>query len=307
MRRVCAAALGALLAIVVPTAATAAPQPTPNQAYWLDDNVLRYEGGIGKTNAVTVTNYGRLPGVTQWLIDDSSPIVAGAGCATVTGDNTKVVCTEQDDTISWFGVYLGAGDDTIVFDAFFDTYTRIRGGPGDDTITIADDADPYVEAYGGDGDDVITRTAGDSFVRIDGGAGADDLCAVGGYVSYADHPAGVFVSVGGGPAGDDGMPGEGDTVCGGIAGLTGSAHDDGLVAGAGQVSLTGNAGADVLIGGPADDTLFGYGGDDLLFGYGGADWLVGDAGTDTLNGGAGAGDRCDFDGVDTVTGCEDLY
>ncbi|GAA1900141.1 calcium-binding protein [Asanoa iriomotensis] len=302
-----AAVLGLHVVGVVPAGAAAMPPPTPNRAYWVDDSTLRYEGGIGKTNDVTFTDYNRVPGLTRWMIDDVSAIVPGLGCVNVTGDNTRVICTEQEDSISWLTVSLGMGDDTLVFDAFFDTYTRIYGGTGDDTITVADGADPYVEVYGEDGADVITRSGGDAFLRIDGGPGPDQLCAPGGYLTYANHPAGVVVSVGGGPAGDDGMPDEGDTVCAGFAGVTGSAYADGLVAGSGKINLTGNGGADVLVGGAGDDTLFGGGGDDLLYGLGGDDWLVGETGTDTLNGGAGPDDRCDADGVDTLTGCEDVY
>ncbi|GIF52184.1 hemolysin type calcium-binding protein [Asanoa ferruginea] len=306
LRIAVAAGLGLLITAVVPAAAAAAPPPSPNKAYWADDNHLRYEGGIGKTNNLTITNYGRLPGVTKWLFDDVSQIVPGVGCVNVTGDNTKAICTEQDNTISWFAVYLGMGNDTLVFDAFFDTYTRIYGGTGGDTITVGDSADPYVEVYGEDGDDMITRTAGDSYLRISGGPGADELCGTDAYVTYDDHPAAVFVSLGG-PAGDDGMPGEGDTVCGTVAGVSGTGFADGLVAGSGPADLSGKAGADVLVGGASSDTLFGGEGNDLIFGYAGDDWLVGEGGADTLNGGTGADDRCDYDALDTISACEDAY
>ncbi|HTF12798.1 MAG TPA: hypothetical protein VK659_31955 [Asanoa sp.] len=72
------------------------------------------------------------------------------------------------------------------------------------------------------------------------------------------------------PAGDDGMPGDDDTVCAAVASVAGTEFADGLVAGSGPAELVGE-------------------------------------GADTLNGGTGTDDRCDYDGLDTVTACEDVY
>ncbi len=296
-RRAVAGVLGALVSVAAPGAAVAQPPPSPNEAYWEDGNLLRYVGGISKDNQAVITNYGRL----SFLIDDVSRIVPGTGCVNVSADNTKAICTMPEDTISWFSVSLGMGADQLQFDASFDTYVYIKGGTGNDTITIGSTAGSYIDVDGEAGDDVLERPTGTSFVRLDGGEGADVMCAAG-YVTYEHHTQGVFVSIGG-SAGSDGAPGEGDTVCSSVLGVTGTDYPDTLVAGSGKSNLTGDGGDDYLLGGPQRDSLFGDAGNDLMIGAGGDDWLYGSTGTDTLYAGAGI-DQCDDDGVDALYDCE---
>ncbi|GAA4712478.1 calcium-binding protein [Phytohabitans rumicis] len=296
-----AGSLGTLVGLVVPAAAGAQPEPTPNQAYWEDDSHLRYYGGIGKNNDVVITNYGS---PSAYLIDDVSRIVPGYGCVNVSGDNTKAICTKPESGIAWFGVQLGGGTDQLDYNASFDTYAYIYGGTGNDTIEIGSGAGPYLDVDLGPGNDSLQRPVGTAYLRVDGGTGADTMCA-GAWVFYDQHTEGVYVTIGG-AAGGDGAPDEGDTVCASVWGVTGTAYADTLIAGSAKTSLTGGGGADLLIGGPLNDSLWGYGGNDLLYGLGGNDLLHGSEGTDSLYGGTGT-DQCATDGADALHDCEEIY
>lgn len=296
-RRVAAALSGLLLMIVAPVVAGAAPPPSPNQAYWSDDSHLVYSGGIGKTNQVVVSNYSS----TAFVIDDVSQIVAGFGCQNFPGDNTKVMCAYQGDSISWFTINLGMGDDTLSFGANFNTYVYIHGGSGNDTITISSLAGSYLDVKGEQGDDTVQRSSGTSYLRLYGGEGADSLCGNDAYVFYDDHTAPVIVSIGG-TAGGDGSSGEGDTVCATVRGITGTDFADTLVSGNARSTLSGGGGNDLLVGGSAEDQLFGDAGTDTLHGLAGNDRLWGGAGTDTLWAGSGS-DQCS-DPADNLNDCE---
>lgn len=298
--------VGLLAVGLAPAPAAAAPPPSPNQAYWSDDSHLHYVGGISKANNVVISDHPtRLNGLRRFLIDDVGTIVPGLGCVNVAGDNTKVVCTEQEDSISWFTVSLGMLDDTLLYTANFDTYVDVSGGTGDDTLTFGADAGAYVDVTGDAGTDVITRAAGTSYLRIDGGTGADTMCATGAWISYENHPAGVFVTVGG-PVGDDGTPGEGDTVCADSRNVIGTDFADGLVGGAAGVRFYGQGGGDVLVGTAGEDIVSGGTGTDTIYGYAADDWLAGGAGADKVYAGTGV-DRCELDGGDTLSSCEDIY
>ena len=292
-----AASLGLLTAAVVPAAAGAAPPPSPNQAYWEDDSHLRYQGGIGKTNQAVINYWGHY----SYLIDDVSAIVPGYGCVNVSGDNTKAICSKPEVGISWFAVNLSNGDDTLQFDAPFDTYVSISGGTGNDTITIGANAGPYIAVKGDSGDDTLQRPVGDDYLRLEGGEGDDVMCGAA-WVTYESHQQGVYVTIGG-AAGGDGAPNEDDTVCASVLGVTGTAYADVLVAGSAKSSLTGDGGDDILVGGPLRDQLYGYGDDDMLIGNAGNDMLYGGTGTDVVYAGAGT-DECWPDGVDTLQECE---
>lgn len=139
------------------------------------------------------------------------------------------------------------------------------GGLGDDTLygSIGDD-----HLDGGPGNDVLFGGPGDDLLV--GGPGADQLDGASGIdtVSYAAYSAAVVVDADGQP-GDDGVPGEGDSV--GLA----------------VENITGGAGSDMLRGNDLDNTLRGLGGNDRIYGLFGVDALYGDAGYDYLDAGLG--------------------
>jgi len=152
------------------------------------------------------------------------------------------------------------------------------GSPGEGDRIAADIA----SLRGGAGADSLTGDAGDNV--LDGGPGADLLVGGAGLdaVDYFDRVAAVRVDLAGSP-GDDGEPGEGDTVSPDIEGAFGGMGDD------------------TLIGGPAAGFLYGAEGDDVLTDPGGGDGLDGAEGDDILDSTDGAkdADACG-DGNDRV-------
>ena len=156
---------------------------------------------------------------------------------------------------------------------------HLYGGTGDDVLFggIGNDV-----LSGGTGDDVLFGGIGNDLLV--GGGGADDLNGGPGVdmVSYAgelDVPAisgaefGVdVVGVSADPdgeVGDDGAPGEGDSI------------------GTDVENLSGGAGPDVLGGNAEANTINGNGGGDRIFGRAGDDVLSGGAGYDLIDGGSG--------------------
>ncbi|WP_229076002.1 hypothetical protein [Actinoplanes sp. DH11] len=114
-----------------------------------------------------------------------------------------------------------------------------------------------------------------------------------------------------GSRGNDGQPGEGDTVGSDVENLTG---------GDGRNVFTGNAGANRLTGGEGDDLFRGGAGNDTLYGGYGKNELYGEAGDDSLHtraagdpdqtsdpdkvdGGPNT-DTCVVSAIDAVTNCE---
>ena len=112
-----------------------------------------------------------------------------------------------------------------------------------------------------------------------GGTGTDSA-------DYYDHTVGVVADLDG-AIGDDGAPGEGDTIASDVEGINGGWGDD---------TLTGNGNANVLDGRWGNDTLIGLAGNDTL---------IGRSEADTFDGGLNT-DSCDYvAGVDvSETGCE---
>jgi len=133
------------------------------------------------------------------------------------------------------------------------------GAPGEGDTLSAD-----IEALaGGPGADTLTGNGLDNI--LDGGPGGDVLNGGAGFdaATYQDRTAGVQADADG--AGDDGEPGEGDTI---------AADVEDLIGGAGNDTLSGNGLENFLIGGPGDDRLDGGAGEDGLFGDDGADELT---------------------------------
>jgi Ca2+-binding RTX toxin-like protein len=132
------------------------------------------------------------------------------------------------------------------------------GGSGDDELGGNARVNQVI---GGSGDDLLAGGLGAD--ELDGGPGIDGA-------DYSSHTSGVNVDIGG-PLGNDGSPGEGDTV--------GPSIED-LIGGFGSDVLTGDDRNNLLFGGPGNDELRGADADDVLNGGTGADLLVGGYGFD---------------------------
>jgi Ca2+-binding RTX toxin-like protein len=199
---------------------------------------------------------------------------------------------------------MSNGDDTVTTagTGHLGQAVYVRGGTGDDTLdlTMANDEVTYV--YGEEGDDTFDRSGGWGVGHTSGGPGADAICGNNTHVSYSTSTQGVRASIGGAP-GDDGMPGEGDTICAAVVSLTGSDFADTLLAGQQAATLHGRLGNDALFGGPGNDTLFGEHGDDAILGGGGDDTISGLQDVDAVNGGSGT-DTCYPDPLDALASCE---
>lgn len=276
---------------------------------------VRFDAAAGQTNNLLITAQGRV--VT---FDDDVAVTAGAGCAQVSGDDTRVTCDlgapalalglvvnvrDGADTVvndSAIGLLAagGAGADLLIgSDAAVDQL-RGEGGAdetagrgGDDTVSGGPGND---RLFGGPGDDLLDGAAGVDFFYGDegddllrGGAGNDDM--IGGMgadvvdggpgrdqVSYSERSVGVVADLDD-ARGDDGEPGEGDSLL--------RVED-----------IVGTTQNDVLTGNNSDNSLFGSSGGDLLSGLGGNDYLEGGVtefdGADSLDGGDDRGNPGDI-------------
>ena len=179
---------------------------------------------------------------------------------------------------------LEGGDGFDVADysrSSFDLEVDLDGEVGDDGAW--DDGDTIeldVEGvWGGSGEDILIGNGaanlldgGDGHDFLDGGLGPDELIGGDGvdFGDYSTRSLGVSVDIGG-PPGNDGSPGEGDTVDPSVEVLNGGDGND---------ALTGDGSENLLFGGRGNDDLRGAGGDDLLNGGLGGDSLAGGAGFD---------------------------
>ena len=254
MRRTLRAALVVAVIGVVSTGVSAAEAQavTPANVYTESDaagagpwNML-FRAAAGTRNTPVFTRSG-----DTLIVDDRVPLKAGAGCAAVKGDNTKVRCTRP----RWGYVVasLGDGNDTLTNKITLQFWAD--GNEGDDVM------------YGSSGQDVVNAGPGND--TIYGGAGNDSLAGNEG----VDH---IY-----GGTGDDGLAGwEGTDY------LHGQDGDDYLIGQSGVDYLYGEAGDDNLDGGSGNDYFYGGEGSDLLRSrpYTGvdADYFSGGNGTDTL-------------------------
>ncbi|WP_433825999.1 calcium-binding protein [Actinoplanes sp. CA-015351] len=228
----------------------------------------------------------------------------------------------------------------------------LYGGAGNDKLYGQDGGGDYLYGdenddtlYGGEGDDKIFGGAGNDklygerhYDKLEGGAGNDYLNGgaaediLWGDVRNAPGVIGADVILGGpgsdwvqyhrpqatvdldGAKGDDGAPGERDTVGTDVENLGGE--------GAGDYAFTGNNAVNLLWGAAGDDVIRGGGGDDDIRGNAGANKLYGDAGddkihgsdfyqdaADTVDGGGNTeliGDLCWVSKLDLATACERL-
>jgi Ca2+-binding RTX toxin-like protein len=249
----------AVAVVALPEAAQAYP---PAATVSIEDNSI---GG-------TYLNYGPdWRGVSSHLVvwktlgggvvfDDTSSMTAGFGCSYVAPpDLTMVVCEAPAPLPAPNSLLadLGFGDDYFQVGGRipFTISTKIDGSAGNDTLLGGAEADGF---RGGPGNDHLEGGAGDDALM--GGADADVILGGAGLdgVDYHDKSAGIVASLDG-VAGNDGEPGEGDTIGIDIEGLAGGGGDD------------------ILIGNDVDNYLYGCAGKDSLYGLSGNDQLAGES------------------------------
>lgn len=276
----------------------------------------------GEQNNLTFSNPAGGTFVRASEAQPATSVMPGIDCVAVAGSTNKVDCPGADHALLVAQLF----DKDDIFDAAGIGGPRVfvDGGTGNDTLTTGS-ADDFLGgaggndiAHGGGGNDTYadevdlivgfgaihsdgagndtfngnsgndTMNAGADAVTDGNGVGADVFN--GGFdvdtVDYSARTGPIAVSVDSG-AGNDGAPGEGDTISSAERVLGGSAADV-LVAGPAASTLVGNGGSDTLTGGAAADRLVGgdtggdaADGDDTLDGAGGADVFTGGRGRDT--------------------------
>ncbi len=199
----------------------------------------------------------------------------------ITGDTTDntLYGGNSDDVIM-----ASSGNDTVIA---MDGKDQIFGGAGNDVLSGGGDND---EIYGQSGDDILNGDDGNDYLVgglgndvINGGAGIDTA-------SYESAVAGVNIYLM--FTGTDTIGSGIDTLVS-IENLTGSVHDDRLIA---------DSNDNVLTGGDGNDVLKGKGGNDVFYGGNGNDKMVGGSGNDTMFGGAGSDTLIALSGLDILNG-----
>jgi Ca2+-binding RTX toxin-like protein len=211
----------------------------------------------------------------------------GAGADTLNGGAGTDLASYAGAVTGLFASLATPGNNTG--DASGDAYTSIEGLIGSrfgDTLTSA--ALGGNQLWGGAGADQLYALGGHDYVNggtdddsifsnggsntIDGGSGFD-------FVRYDYAPAAVVASLSapalntGGAAGDSYVA---------VEGLVGSAFNDVLFGDAGDNQLYGQNGNDYLYGQDANDAIFGGSGNDSLIGGPGFDVLYGGIGADNV-------------------------
>lgn len=280
--------------------------------------VLTYTAAPGEENNLSLSV--QAPGFCTvrsdpcFLVSEGSGVTitsATAGVCTARESASEVECDvpasavvdlgDGNDTVfDWAGpstVDGGTGDDGLDGNAGNDT---LRGGAGADTL-LGEAGDDLLE--GGDGDDALEGFGVNSSDTENDTSGRDVYLGGGGtdLVDYTSRTDALSIDLDG--VGDDGAPGEADTVGADIERIYGGSGDDTLTGNAAVNWLYGYGGDDILRGGAGDDILKGGNGADGLFGEDGGDGLEGEDGGDRLDGGLGV-DAFDgdggFSGADTI-------
>jgi len=227
----------------------------------------------------------------------------GADRATATCANSTITLGDGDDAADLGSGTAdgGAGDDTLIAGSGVNTLTggagkdALKGGAGADVLDGGDDTDSL---DGEDGDDVL-RGGGRRDVLI-GGAGADTL--EGGddldTVSYEDKTGAQPVAISlNGVAGDDGEPGEGETIAADVENAIGSVGPD---------TITGNAAPNDIVALDNGDVVDPGGGPDLVDAGPGNDRIEArDGAQDRIECGEG-NDLAVTDEFDSVSNCEQV-
>ncbi|GID96592.1 calcium-binding protein [Amorphoplanes digitatis] len=299
---------------------------------------VEYKAASGRANKVVVTRSGRT--VT---IDDNVRIKAGKGCKAVRGDKTKIRCklpksptrvrvfagTRNDTVTNKTGIASlldgGTGSDVLAGGTGND---KLYGGSGNDILGGNENADKLYGQGGNDsleggiGNDLLSGGAGDDHLEGDvdpedshGPYGADVLLGGSGRDTVDYYRPKAIVDLDG-AKGDDGAPGERDTVGADVENITGGDGDNVFTGNGAANRLTGGEGKDVFRGGAGNDELYGGYGSNRLYGEAGDDTIytryVGDTphtyNADEVDGGANTavGDLCHVSPIDVVTGCERL-
>ncbi|MEU8816062.1 calcium-binding protein [Actinoplanes sp. NPDC048796] len=221
--------------------------------------------------------------------DVSMTANGGAGNDRITGGSRRDIIDGNAGSDAIWGL---AGNDDI---SDPDGANALSGGDGDDVVVGGWGND---RLYGGNGHDELNGFLGndvedggpgnDHFSQNDNPNRADADTFVGGAgfdtVSYVFRTKPVTADADS-VRGDDGVPGERDTISTTVE------------------AIMGGYGNDRLIGTPRADYLYGEGGHDVLTGAAGNDLLIGGTGRDSVNGGAGT-DQCERASGDTVVACE---
>ncbi len=294
-------------------------------------DTLRFQGGAGETNTVTISHSGTAYTVT----DTTTALTPGFGCVALTANSAT--CSDAD--IEQFDVELGDLNDSATLDATVpDLGGSVLGDAGNDTLNAGQNIrrGTYVggteddilngsagsdRLIGGDGADQLrgngegdSLDGGDGADLMDGGDGEDRLdggsspdgadVVIGGpglsdALEYGGRSAAAPVVVTANGVADDGTacPGalcEGDNVGGDIERVQGGSGNDSITLGDGDQQINGSGGEDSLDAGAGDDEVFGDDGDDVVHGGAGNDRVVGGGGSDTSDGGPGD-DRIDGD------------
>lgn len=210
---------------------------------------------------------------------------AAAACAVCIGDDGA--SGEADTVHDDVEIVLGSkGNDTLSARtavcsnaaASPTVLCTLKGNDGDDTLIGSAHRDLL---EGGNGNDTLGSGLGNDTVI--GGAGIDT-------VSYSDRSNAVKVSLDATKlweAGQNGEPGENDSLATDIENLVGGAGDDFLRGSSAANIIRGGAGTDIIEGALGNDSLYGEADADRLYGSPGNDMLVGGAGADVLVGGDG--------------------
>ncbi|GIF21389.1 Ca2+-binding RTX toxin-like protein [Actinoplanes tereljensis] len=267
--------------------------------------------GNDQVNGGPDSDYFRENHVLKPGVPDADLIIGGGGGDFVSyEDRTLAVTADADgvsgddgqdgehDTISAdvHGLRGGNADDKL--SATAGDFT-LEGGPGDDTLIGADgrdylvggpgrdhlDGGPGDDTFEGDSDYSVADPISLSADVILGGDGRD-------LVLYRTYDRGVTVDLDG-EAGDDGAPGEGDTVGADVEDIDGTDYAD---------HLTGNAGDNDLDGygsgaGGDGDVVYGLAGNDHLDGR----YVYGGPGDDNLSGSSPNQPPAFLDGGDNAT------
>jgi Ca2+-binding RTX toxin-like protein len=263
LRRVAVGA-GAALVLTAGLSVLGAPpaHAAPGGSAFVNGTTLFFVAVPGTANAVWVDLANG-----DFRIEDVHEISAGTGCTPWPGHPNIVTCSpvgvtkilisagNQNDTL---GVRTTLGGGVAV---------SLNGG-ADSDILFGHDGDETL--FGGAGADILKGGPGDDLLF--GGSEGDVMYgeADTDTVSYADHGAIGITADADGADGDDGQPGEGDTIWTDVENIVGTSGSDFLAGGTGPNALDGGAGNDTLVGGAGSDHLNGGAGFDTLYGDGGA-------------------------------------
>jgi Ca2+-binding RTX toxin-like protein len=261
--------------------------------------------GADASERITVVN---APGGDRFVVSDTAPITAGAGCTPtpIAGAGLHAVSCLAPRLPSGefrrFDVDAAGGDDIVNNSTVVGMIARggpgndlLNGGPRNDTIS----GDSGRDVLHGNGDNDILSTVSDAPENallsdtLDGGNGNDTLRAGPGRDMVLGGDGHDRLLGGLGADTLDAGPGLGDVVsygdhvgAGVIVSLDNTSNDGAAMEGDNvrdsAETVQGSSGDDTLSGNTADNHLIGGSGGDRLIGNTGADLLEGGPGNDAL-------------------------